>query len=132
MTTRSTHRRFSPSAVDNPFTRETVEQYLARGGTIRKCAPSPALGAPMYTPIIAIDGYQLPVSMGAPEYVPNFVCDLSTYDEAQRDRVSMDDDGSRAMMREDEERSMRTNVSWRATYNTRCARDGADVMEEML
>jgi hypothetical protein len=131
MTTRSTHRRSSPLALDSPCTVETVEQYLARGGTIQKCAPGSALGASMYTPIIDVDGYQLPVNISMPEYVPNFVRDLSTYDTAQQDPVSIQDDGSAAIIREDEERSMRRNVSWRVKYNTQCAREGADVMEEM-
>lgn len=120
------------SSLDTSPTVETVEQFLARGGRIQKCAPNVARGPSMYTPTIAIDGYELPVNIGTPEYIPNFVRDLTTYDEAQRDCVSMVDDGSVSVVRDDVSRVMRPSMRWRTTYNARCAREGADVMEEVL
>lgn len=83
----------------------------------------------MYAPVIAIDGYELPVTMGSFEYVPNFVRDLDTYTTAQTDRLTAVHDGGTALVREDEQRAVRTTAAWRQQQYHRQSREGADFME---
>jgi len=118
------------SSADTPIVRETVEMFLARGGCITKCPPMPAQGASMYVPVIAIDGHTLPVLGAGNEYLPNFVRDLTTYDTAQRDPVTPNDDGSSAIVREDLSSSMRHIITWRDRINYTLRREDTDIMEE--
>lgn len=126
--------RVKQSALsDAPIVVETVEMFLARGGTITKCPPRAAGNIPMYVPTISVDGYDLPVTSAvAPEYVPNFVRDLSTYDSAQSDPVTINDDGSDSVMREDARRSVRPTTDWAERDRRDRSREGADTMEEYV
>lgn len=124
-------RRSSVPSVDAPVVRETVEMFLARGGRITKCPTKTAQGALMYAPVIAVDGHTLPLGTVGNEYLPNFVRDLNTYDIAQDDRVSVTDDGSAHVVREDAVRSMRASVQWRDRWVQTLRRDDADIMEDM-
>lgn len=105
--------------------------FLSRGGTITYCAPRRASAESMYTATIAVDGYELPVMPTAdPEYLPNFVCDVQTYDIAQRDVLSMHDDGTAAMMQRDAELAAAPTTQWHTIQRRVAVREGADSMEE--
>lgn len=130
MTTRSSHYLSTHTGTDSAFTKETPEQFLARGGAITRCPPRHAHADTMYTPAIAVDGHYLPVAIGSAEYVPNFVRDLDTYNTAQKDPVSNHDDGSVSLVRADERHAIHPNVSFQYRLNERSRREGADVMEE--
>jgi hypothetical protein len=106
--------------------------FLARGGRITRCPTKTAQGALMYAPVIAIDGYTLPVGTPANEYLPNFVRDLSTYDTAQDDPVTPEDDGSLSVVREDAARTVRPDLAWRERTNQTLRREDTDIMEEMV
>lgn len=127
-----TARRDSASILDAPIVKETVEMFLARGGQITHCPPKTAHGALMYAPVIAVDGHTLPVGTSGNEYLPNFVRDLSTYDTAQQEPVSAEDDGSMSVVREDAARSVRPDVAWRDRWNQTLRREDADIMEELV
>lgn len=129
MTSRDSHFSSSGASSDARITKETPEQFLARGGKIQVCPPKVAIGAAMYTPMIAIDEYHVPVAIGSPEYVPNFVKDLSSYTVAQRDSVTNLDDGSVSIIRQDEQHAMHPTVSWRQQSRHAAHREGADIME---
>ena len=120
------------ASVDAPIVRETVAMFLARGGHITKCPPKMAHGAMMYAPVIAVDGHTIALGTSGNEYVPNFVRDLSTYDTAQNDPVTVEDDGSSSMVREDLAHQMRPNVEWRERMNHTLRREDADIMEELV
>ena len=128
MTLRTRHKQLEN--LDQPFTKETPEDFLARGGKITKCPSRMAIGPSMYTPSIVGDGYELPISLGSYEYLPNFVRDLNTYDAAQTDQVTPLDDGSTSVIRLDERRAMRSNLEWREKQNEQNTREGSDTMEE--
>lgn len=121
----------SASALDAEIIIETPDMFLARGGCITKCPPKTAQAPMMYTPVIAVDGYTVPLGTVADEYIPNFVRDISTYDIAQDDPVTVEDDGSASVVREDLERNMRSTVSWRNRVNYVLRHEDADVMEEL-
>ena len=125
-------RRKQVDNLDQPFTKETPEDFLARGGRITKCPPRIAIGPSMYTPSIMVDGYELPISLGSYEYLPNFVRDLNTYDVAQADQVTPLDDGSTGVVRLDERRAMRANLEWHKKQNQQNTREGSDTMEETI
>lgn len=128
----TTARRVTASSPDAPIIRETVEMFLARGGHVTKCPPKIAQGAIMYAPVIAVDGHILPVMSTGNEYLPNFVRDLSTYDTAQQDSVTPEDDGTASIVREDLSRTMRPAVAWRDRINHTLRREDADIMEESV
>lgn len=87
----------------------------------------------MYTPSIAVDGYTIPVGVtGGNEYLPNYVRDLSTYDAAQNDPITAEDDGSASIVRADLAHGMRPDVGWRDRFNHTLRRDDADIMEEKV
>lgn len=115
--TRKTTPRKRRVSVESPATQmrppvnlepghvETVMEYLARGGTIIKCPPHAASGVPASQMIYA-DGHALPTHSQSAEYVPSFVRDLKTYDDAQREAPSANDDGTTASWREYEQSSV--------------------------
>lgn len=118
-------------AIDAPLVKETVDMFLSRGGTITRCAPRTASAEVMYTATIAVDGYELPVMPTADaEYLPNFVCDVHTYDIAQRDSLTVHDDGTASMMRRDAELASTPTTQWHTIQRRRASREGADSMEE--
>ena len=129
---RTTARRRIAPVEDGPIVKETVEMFVARGGHITKCESRPAQGAMMYAPTIAVDGYTIPIGTSGNEYLPNFVRDLSTYDTAQNDPVTAEDDGSASVVREDLAHGMRPDVSWRDRFNHTLRREDADIMEEKV
>lgn len=100
---------FHPSRLRTPvesaYRIETVEEYLDRGGLIQHCPPKAATGVPS-SMMAYVDGLALPCTNSPTEYVPSFVRDLSTYDAAQRERVSPVDDGSAAQWTEYEQSSV--------------------------
>lgn len=130
----TTSVRLNPSATspDQPVVKETVEMFLARGGRITHCPTKPAQGAMMYTPTIAVDGHEIPVGVHNHEYLPNFVRDLPTYDKAQQEVVTTEDDGTASLVRQDLHHSMRPTIEWRDRHNRTLRRDDTDVMEEMV
>lgn len=126
-----TLRRESAPLADAPVRKETVEMFLARGGRITQCPSKPATGALMYAPVIAVDGYTLPIGTAGHEYLPNFVRDLPTYDIAQADRLTNVDDGSVSVVREDLARSVRSTTAWHERQQYMARREDADIMEEL-
>ena len=86
----------------------------------------------MYTPTIAVDGHEIPVGVHNHEYLPNFVRDLPTYDKAQQEIVTTEDDGTASLVRQDLQHSMRPTIEWRDRQNRTLRRDDTDVMEEMV
>lgn len=83
----------------------------------------------MCTPTISVDGHTLPIAIGSAEYVPNFVCDLQTYDYAQTDPVAATHDGSLAAVRVDEQRHTASTRNWASPLTHGTTRDDADTME---
>lgn len=82
----------------------------------------------MYSQTLTIDGIEVPVGPGGQEYVPNFVRDIKTYDIAQQDPVTAQDDGSHSIARADARRAVGSMVNWRERVR-RQVRDGSDNME---
>ncbi len=118
--------------LDRPYTKETPEDFLSRGGKITKCPPRMASATSMYTPSIVVDGYELPIHLGSYEYLPNFVRDLDTYDVAQADPVTPLDDGSTHSVHSDEQRALRANLEWHEKQYQQNRREGSDLMEETV
>lgn len=123
----SHQRLHSAASLDTPH--ETVEQYLARGGRIIQCPTKPAYGESSYAPTINIDGYELPLGTGGDEYIPNYIRDVGTYDTAQTERFTVEDDASAAVVRQDVTRVTEYLVSAHTTVARRAQREGADIME---
>lgn len=122
------HRFRSSAPLDSCD--ETVEQYLARGGSITHCPEKPALGATTFAPTLCIDGYELPLGTGGDEYVPNYIRDVGTYDTAQTERVTVEDDASAALVRADVSRVTTYLVTPHLIATRRARREGADIMED--
>lgn len=86
-TSSNKHNKVKRSKKDNdglyPRT-ETIESFLNRGGTIKKCPP---MNADMCIPGTAyFDGDILINVLGEPEYVPNYIIDEKTWNFAQNER----------------------------------------------
>lgn len=127
---RMMHSVTRQSNSDIVQTTETVEMFLARGGTITKCPTRNAANESVYTPTVVVDGYELPMTTTpGNEYVPNFVRDLDTYDTAQQKYLSVEDDGSAPMLRDYVKREVSSTVAWHSRNVSRSAREGADYME---
>lgn len=85
--------------------RETIAEFLARGGTIQQCPPKHAIGTGAGH-LIVVDGYALPQGTIAPDGVPGFVVSETTYDQARREQASIEDDGTAATWRSYERESV--------------------------
>lgn len=123
------HQFFSSSSTALDTSVETVEQYLARGGCIIQCPPKSAQGAVTYAPMISIDGHELPLGTGGDEYIPNYVRDTATYDTAQSEPLTVEDDASAAIVRHDVARVTNHLVSAYTIAMRRASNEGADIME---
>lgn len=124
-------KRRSAMSADTPVVKETVDMFLSRGGTITRCPSRRAIGSTMYTSVLAIDGYELPLMTTAtPEYLPNFVCDVNTYDTAQEHPMSPHDDGTALLVREDAARAAKPSTDWATTVAARYRREDSDSMED--
>ena len=127
-TLRHTKRLIGQAAQDTST--ETVEQFLARGGKITSCPPRPASSVSAYMPSILVDGYELPLGIGGDEYLPNYVRDITTYDNAQRDPLVTDHEGVTAVVRHDVAQQVRPVVSSYLTAQRRASVEDADIMEK--
>ena len=104
-----------PVFVDDPkyVHKETIEEFLARGGTITKIhanTASPVTNQPM----IHVDNISIPVPSSQYEYVPSFVSSESTYVAAQQETVTSEDIGLSQSWREYEHDSVRSYQSKRS------------------
>jgi len=122
----------TPVRPDAAVVKETVDMFLARGGQITRCPPRPAQGTTMYATAIVVDGYTLPISTPANEYLPNFVRDLTTYDIAQATRLSSHDDGSVSVVRDDAARCLQATMGWREHRTRTQPQEDRDTMEESV
>lgn len=94
--------------IDEPtYTRkETVEEFLARGGSITKIhanTASPVANMPM----VHVDGISIPTTSGPYEYIPAFVSSETTYNASQQQMLSGEDIGLSQSWKEYEQDSIR-------------------------
>lgn len=122
--------RLAAASVDAPIEKETVEMFLARGGSITRCPSKPALGPMMYTPTIMVDGHTLPIGTVGHDYIPNFVRDLASYDIAQSEVLTPEQDGSAMVVRHDARRSAAPAVAWREAHIQSRRREDDDLLEQ--
>lgn len=122
-------KRFADAAALDTST-ETIEQYLARGGRITTCPARPAHADSAYMPSIQVDGYELPLGTGGDEYLPNYVRDITTYDDAQQERLSYEADGAAALVRADVASYARPLTRAYTHAQVLAHREDADIMEE--
>lgn len=82
-------------------------------------------------PSILVDGYELPLGTGGDEYLPNYVRDITTYDDAQRDVLTANDEGIPALVRRDVAQQVRPVVESYVTVRRRASVEDADIMERL-
>lgn len=80
--------------IDSPdyIHKETVEEFLSRGGKITQVPTGVALPVTEIG-MIHVDGESIPISTGEFEYIPSFVVSEQTYVDAQNQHMTGHDVG---------------------------------------